>query len=154
VDWDEDLARAYLFVTPCAWTSLRAEYRYERFERDPVDAFGAEIFFAFERVETHTVPLGIQFFHPSGFGAAFGATFMHQDGDFFRDDTQTLEDGDRSLWVLDTALRYRLPRRYGFLTVGVNNFLDEDDTYQATDVRNPSLRPGRFVFGSVTLAFP
>jgi Flp pilus assembly protein TadD len=155
LDWEEYLARAYLFYTPCDWLSLRAEYRYERFERDPfVDAFGTELFFAFERVETHSVPFGVHFFHPSGLGAALGATWMHQDGNFFADTTQTLESGDRGLWFLDAALRFRLPRRYGFLSAGVNNFLDEDSTYQATDVRNPTLRPGRFAYGSVTLAFP
>ncbi len=155
LDWEESLARAYLFLTPCDWVSLRAEYRYERFDRDPFeDAFGTQVFFAFKRVETHSVPFGVQLFHPSGLGAALGATWMHQDGRFFLDSAQTLESGDRSLWVLDAALRYRLPRRYGFVSAGVNNFLDADATYQATDVRNPNLRPGRFAFASVTLAFP
>lgn len=155
LDWEEHLARAYVFLTPFDWMSLRAEYRYERFDRDPFeDAFGTQIFFAFDQVETHSVPFGVQLFHPSGLGTALGATWMHQDGKFFLDTTQSLQSGDRSLWVLDAALRYRLPRRYGFITAGVNNFLDADGTYQATDVRNPSLRPGRFAFASVTLAFP
>jgi tetratricopeptide (TPR) repeat protein len=157
-DWDEQLARAYLFWTPHEWVSFRAEYQWEKFERDPFTGlFGNEIFFAFKEVETHRVPFGVQFFHPCGISAMMGATWVDQEGEFFRDDfppgTQ-LQEGDRSFWVLDTALRYRLPKRYGFVTFGVNNFLDEDSTYQATDVRNPSIRPGRFIFGSVTLAFP
>jgi hypothetical protein len=36
----------------------------------------------------------------------------------------------------------------------VNNFLDEDSPYQATDVHNPDLRPGRLFYGKITLAFP
>ena len=158
VDWNEELARLYLFLTPFDWMSLRAEYRYERFERDPFeDAFGTEVFFAFDHVKTHSVPFGVQLFHPSGIGGQFGATWVHQDGQFFRDDLQTSEADSRSFWMLDTALRYRLPQRYGFVTAGVNNFLDEDDTYQATDVRNPAILPGlpgRFYYVSVALAFP
>jgi hypothetical protein len=158
VDWNEELARTYFFFTPCEWASLRAEYRYERFHRDPFeDAFGTEVFFAFDHVTTHSVPFGIQLFHPSGLGADFGATWIYQDGQFFRDDTQTLEADHRDFWNLDTAVRYRLPQRYGFVTAGVRNLLDEDDTFQATDVRNPAVLfdlPGRFYYLSVSLAFP
>jgi hypothetical protein len=71
-----------------------------------------------------------------------------------RNSTSTYEDGRRDFWVLDTALRYRLPKRYGFVAVGINDIQDRNEPYQATDVRNPTLRPGRFVYGSVTLALP
>jgi tetratricopeptide (TPR) repeat protein len=158
VDWNEELARSYLFLTPFDWMSLRAEYRYERFHRDPFeDAFGTEVFFAFDHVTTHSVPFGVQLFHPSGIGGEFGATWVYQDGQFFRDDLQTLEADHRDFWTLDTALRYRLPQRYGFVTAGVNNLLDEDATHQATDVRNPAILPGlpgRFYYVSFALAFP
>ena len=73
---------------------------------------------------------------------------------FLRNSTAAFERGSRDFWVLDTGLRYRLPRRYGFVAFGVNNFLDEDSPYQSTDVRNPSLRPGRLFYGTLTLAFP
>jgi hypothetical protein len=55
---------------------------------------------------------------------------------------------------VDTALRYRLPKRFGFLAVGVNNLTDERSTYQATDSRNLRIRPGRVVYASVVLAVP
>ena len=57
-------------------------------------------------------------------------------------------------WVVDAALRYRLPKRYGFLVAGVNNLTDERSTYQATDPRNLAIRPGRVIFARVVLAFP
>jgi opacity protein-like surface antigen len=155
-DWDEQLARAYFFWAPCDWLAFRAEYQWEKFKRDPLLD---DVFFAFKEVETHRVPFGVQFFHPIGISAMLGATWLDQSGEFFREDspvapTGILEKGSRSFWVLDTALRYRLPKRYGFVSFGVNNVLDEDSTYQATDVRNPDIRPGRFIFGSVTLSFP
>jgi len=146
--WREKLGRGYLLVTPLDWLALRAEYQYELIRRDP------ELRFAFTKVVTHRVPLGVEVFHPWGWSVSFGATYLDQHGVFLRNSTATFEDGRRDIWVLDTGLRYRLPQRYGFIAFGVNNFLDEDSPYQATDVRNPSLRPGRFIYGSLTLAFP
>jgi tetratricopeptide (TPR) repeat protein len=147
-DWDEYLARTYLYFTPHEWVSARIEYDFEKMKRDP-DSFAS-----FDRVKTHRVPFGLSVFHPSGLSWSFGATYLYQDGKFLRDADFTYESGDRDLWVLDTGLRYRLPQRYGFVSVGVNNLLDEDSTYQATDPLNPTLRPGRLIFGSVTLALP
>jgi hypothetical protein len=100
------------------------------------------------------VPFGAQFFHPSGLGLQLGGTYLQQDGHFLRQGSAVLEGGDRDFWVFDAGVRYRLPKRYGFISFGVNNFTDEDSTYQATDPDNPRIRPGRFVFGSVTLAIP
>ena len=147
-DWDEYLLRSYLFWTPHEWVSLRVEHQYEKFERNSASLF------AFHDVKTHRVPLGLQFFHPSGLGATLGATYLDQKGDFLRNADLTFESGHRDFWILDAGVRYRLPKRRGFVSVGVNNFLDEDATYQATDVKNPGLIPGRFVFGSITLALP
>jgi tetratricopeptide (TPR) repeat protein len=148
LDWDEYLGRAYLFWTPRDWVALRVEYRYEKLEREP------ESNDSYSRVTTHSIPLGAQFFHPNGLSLRLGATYLDQDGHFLPQGTAAFRSGDRDFWVLDAGIRYRLPKRYGFLSFGVNNFLDEDSTYQATDPENPRIRPGRFVFGSVTLAIP
>ena len=73
--------------------------------------------------------------------------------EFLRNSTFTLE-GAAATSGCTTRIRYRLPRRYGFLAFGVNNFTDEDSPYQATDLNNPDLRPGRFFYGKITLALP
>jgi hypothetical protein len=59
-NWDEYLARTYLFFTPHEWVSARVEYEFEKMERD------ADSFSAFERVETHKVPVGLNVFHRRG----------------------------------------------------------------------------------------
>src|SRR5262249_8890971 len=73
-DWDEYLARTYLFWTPHAWLTLRAEYIFERVKREEPFVQGAR------DANTHRVPLGINFFHPSGVSAQLGATYYNQDG--------------------------------------------------------------------------
>ena len=65
-----------------------------------------------------------------------------------------LTPGDDSRWLLDLALNYRLPKRYGFVSFGVTDMLDDRSSYQATDPRNPAFVPGRRIFGRVTLAIP
>jgi outer membrane receptor protein involved in Fe transport len=62
--------------------------------------------------------------------------------------------GNDDFWVVDAGISYRLPRRYGVLTIGVTNLFDEQFKYQETDLRNPTIQPARAVFGRLTLAFP
>jgi tetratricopeptide (TPR) repeat protein len=145
---EERLARAYLFAAPHPWLSFGAEYQYEDLERDP------ELFFSYSRAKTHRVPLSVRFFHPSGISAYLAATYLKQEGEFRPVYEFEFLPGERSFWVVDAALRYRLPKRYGFLVAGVNNLTDETSTYEATDPRNLSIRPGRVIFGRVVLAFP
>ena len=73
---EERQARAYLFGAAHPWVTLGAEYQYEKFELDP------ELFFSFSTVTTHRVPLSVRFFHPSGFSAYLGTTYLKQEGDF------------------------------------------------------------------------
>lgn len=148
VDWDEYLGRVYAFWTPHPWLALSAEYQYERFERD--EDFAP----AFKDVTTHRVPLGLRLFHPSGLSTSLRATYFNQDGDFIRRGGTFFESGEDNFWVVDAAIGYRLPKRYGFITVGATNLFDQDFKYQETDLRNPIIQPARTVFARLTLAFP
>jgi outer membrane receptor protein involved in Fe transport len=147
VDWDEYLGRAYLFWTPHPWLAFKAEYVFERFERDLVGPI---------ELDTHRVPLGIGFFHPSGFSASVTATYWNQEGTFtpFLDPTVPRRTGSDNFWLVDAAISYRLPKRLGFITVGVTNLTDEDFRYFEVDFDNPTIQPTRTVFARLTLAFP
>ena len=145
-DAEEYDGRAYLFWTPHKWLALRAEYQYERFESDGETDLP-------EEVETHRVPLGVNFYHPSGLSASLTTTYYDQDGDFVRIDGSNESDDD-NFWLVDVGLRYRFPKRYGFLTVGARNLFDEDFNYYDTDFENPAIWPERVIFATVTLALP
>ncbi len=149
VDWGEYLGRAYLFWTPQKWVALRAEYRYERFDRD--ETFNL---IGIEDMKTHSVPLGASFFHPSGLSASIQATYYYQDGRFQRRGSDSFVKDSSDFWIVDVAVNYRLPKRYGFITIAVSNLFDEDFSYQETDLNNPRIQPDRVIYGSVTLAFP
>lgn len=106
-------------------------------------------------VETNFFPLGVNFFHPSGFYAALKGIYIDQKGSFERQFKIGIsEDGQDNFWLVDALIGFRLPKRYGFITVGVTNLFDEDFQYYDTDPKNPRIQPERSVFAKLTLAFP
>ena len=104
---------------------------------------------------THRVPLGLGFFHDSGFGASLTTTYWNQHGKFQRLLTTGVEESGRDdFFTVDAAINYRLPRRYGFVTLGVTNLFDKEFRFFNTDADNPFIQPTRMVFGRVTIALP
>ena len=150
LDWKEYLTRAYIYWTPHPWFALSGEYLYERFDYNKNLA-------GVDEVRTNRVPLGIGFFHPSGISARIKATYVDQKGEF-RPQFKLMPwepsiPGDSTFWVVDASLSYRLPKRYGMLTVGVRNLFDRSFKYQDMDPFNPRIQPDRFFFTRLTLSF-
>jgi hypothetical protein len=133
-DFKERLGRAYLYWTPHLWLALSAEYQYEWLRRDH------------DKIQTHRVPFGINFFHPSGFMTWLRPTYVNQTVNFFEPRT------GRSI-VVDAALGYRLPRRWGLLTLSVRNLFDQDLRFEDTDPANPTVFPQRLILARFTLAY-
>jgi hypothetical protein len=64
------------------------------------------------------------------------------------------EDGDDDFWLFDLAVNYRLPKRYGIVSVGARNLFDEDFEHFDTDRDNARIQPERTFFGQITLELP
>jgi outer membrane receptor protein involved in Fe transport len=142
---DEYSARAYAYWTPHPWLALRGEYLYEKLERSggrPGQPSGPL------EVKTHKLPLSLSVFHPSGLGGGITATYIDQEGRFLQG------AGSDKFWVVDLALKYRLPKRYGFLSAGVRNAGDKQFNFFDTDSKNPQYIPERMGFVQFTLALP
>jgi hypothetical protein len=147
-DWDEELARAYLFWTPHPRLALRAEYQYEEMKRE-------EEFSIFQKSrKTHSMPLGANFNHPSGASASLQVTYVNQHGTFFPQGADNFISGASDFWLVDVGFSYRLPQRYGLITVGVKNLFDNQFRYQEIDFVNPTIQPNRMAFIRATLEFP
>jgi tetratricopeptide (TPR) repeat protein len=145
-DIQEDLSRVYLFWTPHPWWALRAEYQFEHFRSDGLTDLP-------QRLQTHRVPVGFSFFHPSGFSASLNATYINQAGRFVLLNG-TDRNGSQDFWTLDAAINYRLPNRYGIITFGATNLTDRKFKFFDRDFNNPSIQPNRMLFGKITLALP
>ena len=147
-DWEEYIGRLYLYWAAHKWLALRGGYAYEKFDRD--DRFSAGI----REARTHSVPLGVNFFHSCGFSAGLGATYYNQEGEFQNKNDFTFQTGKDTFWVVDASISYRLPKRYGFVSVGATNLFDKEFNFADTDVNNPRMQPGRMIFSKVTIAIP
>jgi tetratricopeptide (TPR) repeat protein len=146
-DWNEYLGRAYLFWTPHAWFALRGEYLFERFER------AEELPEGLTELDTHRVPFGINFFHPSGLSASLTTTYWSQNGTFQSPLTGEIRSGHDDFWLVDAAINYRLPKRYGFISLGVRNLFDQRFKF-FDDSDNPIIQPDRTFLARITLALP
>lgn len=147
-DWNEQLARAYIYWAPHPQLALNAEYQYEHFDRDP-ELPGVE---QISDLKTHRLPLGLSWFSPNGLIGKLRATYVNQRGEFGlgADGNLTEEDGD-NFWIVDASLGYRLPKRYGIVSLGVLNLLDEEFKFQDTDPAQPLIPPERTALLRFTL---
>jgi hypothetical protein len=145
LDWREYTSRLYLFATPSDRISLKAEYIVERFDRDTVGP---------EKLITHRVPLGVRFFDPSGLGGFLTATYWNQDGRFAGFSRPVQSSGHDQFWLVDAGISWRLPKRYGMVSIGATNLTDEDFRFFEVDFDNPTIVPQRSLIARITLAFP
>ncbi|MEZ5563564.1 MAG: FecR domain-containing protein [Gammaproteobacteria bacterium] len=102
-------------------------------------------------VNTHRVPIGIRWFHQSGFGAGMTATWLDQSGHFL-DAGFTEYRGDERFWIVDAGLTYRLPNRWGQVGLEIRNLFDRNNWFQDVDVENRQYLPERVVSLRVTFA--
>ena len=151
---EEVAGQVYTFWMPMNRWALSARYQYDEETNDEI---GASVEGNTLSLNTHRVLLGTRYFHPAGLSAEAEATYVDQSGEFqvfILDPPFVLpvRDGDR-FWVLDAAIRYRLPRRMGIVSVEAQNLLDEDINFQDVDPANPEIVPERFVSVQFTIEF-
>jgi tetratricopeptide (TPR) repeat protein len=146
LETDEISGHGYIFWTPAivANVALRAEYEYDEQDNEELPAFGSTI-----QIRTHRVPLGFRCYWPNGLGVDVVGTYVDQQGDFlvFIPDPPSVAEeaaGD-AFWVFDASVSYRLPHRYGLVTLGARNLFDERFKFQDVDPANPRIFPERIV---------
>jgi outer membrane receptor protein involved in Fe transport len=150
----EDMIRTYLYWTPHRHWASSVETAYERFER-PVSDPNVVQDNVFPKVETVSIPASVRYFHPSGFFAALGGTFVHQKVDLAPAATFPRDSDD--FYLMDAALGYRFPKRLGIIRLEARNLLDENFFYQdlniqtAGEVVTPRFNPDRTVLLRLTL---
>ena len=85
-------------------------------------------------------PLTIRYFHPAGFFARLGTTYVRQE---IAGLSEVPGDGRDDFVVVDAALGYRLPKRLGIMSLGVRDLLDEEFRFQDDSFRRRILVTGR-----------
>ena len=145
---EEQLGRTYLYWTSWTGLALNAEYQYENLDLDSE----ARNELNTAEVQTHRFSSGAGFSHPLGFRIRLQATYIDQEGSF-RDTTGEIVSSDDQFWVVDASIGYRLPKRWGLITVEMRNLFDEEFRFQDTDPANPTISPERLLLARFTLAY-
>ena len=158
VDHDEQTHRAYLHWLPIPQLALSAELVYDRFKAEESVLTIEDV--VPRELETISVPLGVRYFHPSGVFAGFGATYVHQEVERSPGGTLELDEGSDDFVLLDAAVGYRLPKRYGIISLSVSNILDQKFHYQDDSFREAQDRPSigpyfpeRLILARITLSW-
>ena len=157
VDTKEQLHQAYIYWTPFDELAVRAGFAYDKFDRESKDFLVRVVSQDPLKVETISVPVNLSYFHPSGFFAMAGATFVDQDVDRV---SGFENQGHDNFFVVDIGVGYRFPNRHGIASLQVQNLLDEGMNYQDDSYREfqeePSVGPyfpDRTILGRVVLNF-
>ncbi len=154
--WNEKNARAYVNWTPNTDLSFGLDYNYDQFNRnsytwDMSEDNKSPSFFT--ELETHKGRLFGSYFHASGLISKLSLTYLNQTGNFSDGQGNPPVPDSSQAWLLDAEIGYRLPKRHGLLTLGMQNLFDEKYNYQGTDVNYPTLPQGRFLYSRITLSF-
>ncbi len=126
---EESLIRGYAYWTPTTQLSISLEAMYDEYETDD-DAINPELP---REVETFTVPLQVQFFHPSGFFA--GAKVSYVDQEVERSLFAMQASGTSDFVTADLVVGYRFLRRQGIVSIAVQNLFDESFEFQDDSFR-------------------
>ncbi|MCF6204527.1 MAG: FecR domain-containing protein [Methylococcaceae bacterium] len=149
----EQLYRAYLLWTPFKSIALKASYDFERIKRNPDINSNEPII-----LNTHQFPVTFNYFHPNGFFTKWEATFVEQGVKYQRETLNPLQSGNNHFWIIDAAIGYRLPHRWGILSFGVKNLLDKQFDFEDVNTTTggavaSQFLPDRLLFGQITLSF-
>jgi hypothetical protein len=155
-DWKEELYRAYLNWTPHPRIALNLGYQLEDFEdEDNIIP---------PNTRTHLGIGTLRYFHPFGFFGRLDVTYVNQEVEFGTVDSSDSDSmitrntrSDR-FGLVDVAVGYRLPKRYGIFSLGVKNVFNENFNFQGLgsrtrDEEGPPFLPERSISVQFTLAF-
>ncbi len=144
----EDTYRAYLYWAPQLQWALSAEYRFERFRSEIVPP---------DKIETVSIPVSIRHFSPTGIFSEIGATFVSQEvGRIGATRNRRREDFFR----VDAVVGYRLPKRWGIISLEARNLLNEHFLFQDLELRSADpftvtreFIPDRTILARITLNY-
>ena len=156
-DQRENLFRTYLYWSPYEDWAVNGQFQWERFSREPA-LLGTSVAEPGlpDEVKTLSLPVEVRYFNGAGFFVSTGVTYVRQTVDL---PTWYLFDEDKeSFFVVDASVGYRLPRRWGVISVDIKNLFDENFLYQDVNIQTadpsePVFIPERTFIARFTLNF-
>lgn len=148
---DDRLLSAYVAVAPLDWLAATLSWGREESEFDTTSVNQVGLFQ--DRIETERVRPEVRFFTPQGIFARAAATHYDQGVDQF----DTLTSPDRvtvssSFWIVDAAVGYRFPRRWGAFVVDARNLFNKKFGFYERSVQERVV-PARSVVARLEITY-
>ncbi len=170
IDGRQQWYLGYLYWTPHPDWAIRAEYGLDKFLQSgelrlPTEfalLTGLSSIPGAYQVDTISIPLTVRYFRPSGLFGELGATYVRQKVEktgFLSPPNLTPFSGKENFILLDAAVGYRLPKRWGSLSLEAKNILNEHFRYEdisrqlTPETGNPRFIPERSILARFTLSF-
>jgi hypothetical protein len=133
--------RLYMNWTPTDRLAARAEFVFDSYRSQQGIATDSDNLPLL--AITRSLPLSLTYFDPNGFFGGVVATYVNQS--VRRSPLSTEASGQSGFTVVDASIGYRLPKRYGVLSLSVKNLFDRQFKYQDDSYRDfgdqPSIGP-------------
>ena len=147
-DAKEEAAQAYLYWTATDSISVSLEVRGSRFRQHESNP---------QAINTILAPLSVRYFDRRGFFAVAGVEYVSQSVTDRAGDGSDAENW-ADAWLVDAAIGYRLPGRYGILSLELNNLLNQefhwqDDSFRSSEQQNRRFLPERSALVRLNFAF-
>ncbi len=152
----ENLYRAYGYWLLNHNWSVTAEYLYEGFKMLNGQYRRTSLP---TRLETTSVPLNLRYFNPTGFFAGVGTTYVDQRVSYDPEANPAMTSGSDQFFLLDATVGYRLPKRWGIITLEARNLTNQQFQFQdywfqtASNNADPRFLPERTWLARIILNF-
>ena len=146
-DVENDIFSAsVMFFSPDRETSANLGINWDRTSNETSDLFDVGLFDVLELFE---VPIVFKFYAMSKVSFSFEQTYYKQ-----RLVIDTISSTEKqSGWSTDVAVEYRLPKRAGIASLGVNNLLGNTKEFVNYDASLLRVYPDRFWYASINFSF-
>jgi hypothetical protein len=162
-DQRENSYRAYINWTPNDNWSLSTEYQVSTTKRSPVtNRFPGRrnTFISLAelptRLRTDILPIRVRYFNKYGFFASLTGTYVKQK--LGKSSIENSRKNYSNFFLVDTSIGYRLPKKFGILSLQVKNIFDRKFNYQDTnsqsaDPSGSAFIPDRTILGQLLVNF-
>ena len=150
-EYEENFVQLYLNWVLNKNIAVDIKYQLELFRVD-----GELVSVIPEEMKTQILPIRLSYSHPSGFVGRLVTKYVSQEIEWFV--LPEIPSSDDFLLV-DIAIGYRLPKRYGLLSLDIRNVFDEEFNFMDSSLRSsqeftaPMFLPQRTILFRLMLSF-
>ncbi len=155
-DQEQNLYRTYLYWIPNLNWALSIEYQFEQFRCKA----GTECNISPVQLNTMNMPVTVLYFNSSGLFVKLQETYVHQNIEdlIILEDNRSLTRDQSDFFLSNAAIGYRLPQRWGIVSLEAINLFDkkfkfQDLNFLTSEATNPLFIPERLLFCRLTLNF-